>query len=74
MERYHDTAKFDLIYAMLQRSVVYQRLIFEQQQAQRPLTEKEIGEIWDDEISNIGESASLAKDEILKIYGEDAVE
>lgn len=74
MEKYHKSAKFELIYAMLQRTAVYQRLIFEQQQAQRPLKEEEIGKIWEDEISNIGESASYAKDEILKIYGEDAVE
>lgn len=72
MKEYHSAAMFEMLFAAVQRNTVYQRLVFEQGQVNRPLDEKEIEKIWQDELGNIGDFATGVEDDVIKIYGDEA--
>ena len=71
MDKYHPTAMFELLYGAIVRNTVYQRLLYEQGQLGRPLTEEEINNIWNLEPVNIAEEYSTAEEHVSGIYSDD---
>lgn len=69
MKEYNSTAMFEMLFAAIQRNTVYQRLLYEQGQLGRPLDQKEIDNIWQDELGNIGAFATSVEQDMVKIYG-----
>ena len=71
MKEYLPATMFEMLFAAIQRNTVHQRLLFEQAQLGRPLNEKEIEKVWQEELANIGDFATSVEEDVARVYGDE---